>query len=212
MYNDRNYTFSFHANDSDWCQNRYRSIRRPGYGQLFAKDPCADSLHIVADSLRDLATANNIHGADLARFAMNFTKSIPYADTYKTGRYPYETILDGHGNCIDHSVLLSAILRDWGMDVVILHMNVNNPSEGHLAVGLCYSGLYGQAYTVNGRTYFYCEATPCAWGGPCYRDIGTVGFDTYQCDEAYPVDNWYPPTANNGRGNETPEPRPGGDR
>ncbi|MBU2104577.1 MAG: hypothetical protein KKF67_02275, partial [Nanoarchaeota archaeon] len=64
-----------------------------------------------------------------------FTQSIPYGtDESDTNRYPYETIYEEEGNCLDKSIILAEILKNLNYTTYI--MSGNSEGEEHALLGI----------------------------------------------------------------------------
>jgi len=69
--------------------------------------------------------------------------------------YPMETLANERGDCEDSAILLAALLRALGVDVILIH--VREPS--HVAVGIALTiERPGRWVNCNGKQYFYAEA------------------------------------------------------
>lgn len=99
-------------------------------------------------------------------FLATFVQSLPYtSDSVTTGhdeyvRYPLETLIDDGGDCEDTAILLAALLKELGYDVVLLS------PPGHMAVGVAVSAGVVHSYTtieVHGVHYAYVETTGDGW-------------------------------------------------
>lgn len=76
--------------------------------------------------------------------------------------YPLETLDHERGDCEDSAILLAALLRALGIDVILIHIR----QPGHLAVGVALRiDCTGRWIDFNGKRYFYVEATE----GPNWR-------------------------------------------
>ncbi|HII16141.1 MAG TPA: CAP domain-containing protein [Nanoarchaeota archaeon] len=60
---------------------------------------------------RDFLGLENYSNDELVEIASLFVQSIPYWNDEGPNRYPYETIYEGRGNCLDKSVILAGILK-----------------------------------------------------------------------------------------------------
>ena len=99
-------------------------------------------------------------------------RTVPYGtDENTTGqpnypRYPDETLVDGVGDCKDHSTLYASLMAspEINMSVVLLELTPPPPGDvGHMAVGLLGNGYTGTYVEQDGKDYFYCETTSTGW-------------------------------------------------
>ena len=128
----------------------------------FVNDPRSNgSVSVVTNSLANISRQEGFDNYSQAEFAISFVQGLPYTlDNVSTPydeypRFPFETIYADGGDCEDTAILMAAILRKMGYDVVLF-----NP-PGHVAVGVyCtpsdfdYSVTY---YSYNDRDYCYLE-------------------------------------------------------
>lgn len=119
----------------------------------------------IAEQLKRYADANGFNLYQKLMLAATMVQNIPYdSDTGTTGkdeyaRYPVETLVDKTGDCEDTSILLAAILREMGYDVLIMRF------DGHVALGVANHDFKkeGAYIEVNGKDYFYLETTAPGW-------------------------------------------------
>ena len=91
-------------------------------------------------------------------------------------RYPIETIYERQGDCEDTSILMAALLKEWGYEVGFLHL------PGHIAVALRTADNYsnGDYYEINGHRYLYIESTGSGWNiGDIPDDCKGIGAQFY---------------------------------
>ncbi len=89
---------------------------------------------------------------------ISFVQSLDYYNNVEKQRpkYPFETLYDACGDDEDMSILMMALLKLNGCDVVLLEF------EGHTAVGI--AGDYeGVCYEHNGVDYYYLETVAGTW-------------------------------------------------
>ena len=134
----------------------------------------AENLTVFTQGMSDLARAE---------FVLKFVQSIPYVeDKVSKGqrdywKFPVETLWEKNGDCEDHAVLLAALLKALGYDVVLHHVYVYQGSKlvsGHVAVGVVVEGGSGYSTIIDGKEYFYCEGT--AEVGQSWLNQANVGF------------------------------------
>lgn len=120
----------------------------------------------VVNAMRDVAEALSYDDSAVAREMAKFVQDcIVYEyDSDTTGqdefpRYPIETLYERRGDCEDTSILMAALLKEWGYEVGFLHL------PGHVAVALRTSDDYnaGPYYEINGHRYLYIESTGSGW-------------------------------------------------
>lgn len=116
-------------------------------------------LQTLADKMNSTATSLGYSSYDEINFVLAFAQSIPYqTDNVSTGyqsypRFPVETLVDDVGDCKSHSVLFATLTLMLGFGTVYI-----NPPD-HLAVGILGNNLQGASWTIDNRTYYYCETT-----------------------------------------------------
>ncbi len=118
-----------------------------------------------------LKTTSELTPLERAQFALNFvTAAITYtSDEESTGyveyyKYPYETLYSKQGDCEDTAFLFAAIAKAMGYDVIVVQF------PGHELAAINVEGASGYGYTINGKTYYYCETT----GDTGYWGIGEL--------------------------------------
>ncbi len=132
-------------------------------------DPIVERL---AEGLKGEADQN---GYNTAQFILSFVQNIPYGtDENTTGtanypRYPVETLVDGIGDCKDHSTLFVSLMESPAVnaDMVLLWV-IPATGDNHLAAGIA-AGEYGNNYPsltsfqYHWTNYYYCETTSPGW-------------------------------------------------
>ena len=101
----------------------------------------------------------------------SFVQNVPYGtDENTTGqvnfpRYPDETLVDGIGDCKDHSTLYVSLMESPAINVamVLLELTEAGVSVGHMATGILATGYTGTYVPYDGSNYFYCETTSPGW-------------------------------------------------
>lgn len=119
----------------------------------------------IAAKLTQEANARNLDAYDRLMLAATFVQNIPYKTdeeskgTEEYARYPIETLVDGVADCEDSAVLLAAILKEMGYDVVIVKF------EGHVALGVALDGITisGGSLQKDGVKYYYLETVSPGW-------------------------------------------------
>lgn len=130
----------------------------------FVGDPYSNnSVSFVTDLLTNISEREGYGEYGKVEFAIAFVQSLPYTfddvttpfDDYP--RFPSETIYADGGDCEDTSILMAAILKKMGYDVVLLQL------PRHVAVGVyCDPSDFSYqvtSYPSNGRDYCYLETT-----------------------------------------------------
>lgn len=144
--------------------SRYHGVEN--YYKYINEENNAQVVRQVVEALRDVAKALHYDDAAVAREMAKFVQDcITYEyDSDTTGqdefpRYPIETLYERRGDCEDTSILMAALLKEWGYEVGFLHL------PGHVAVGLRTSDDYsnGSYYEINGHRYLYIESTGSGW-------------------------------------------------
>lgn len=118
-----------------------------------------------------LETTSELTALERAQFTLNFvTAAIKYtSDEESTGyveyyKYPYETLYSKQGDCEDTAFLFAAIAKAMGYDVIVVQF------PGHELAAINVEGASGYGFTLNGKTYYYCETT----GDTGYWGIGQL--------------------------------------
>lgn len=148
----------------------YRNLERYYGGenlQLYVNDE--NNQKIIKDivaALREQTQYLNYDDATVAKEIAKFVQdAIEYEyDSVSSGReeyprYPIETLYEGLGDCEDTSILMAALLKEWGYEVGFLHL------PGHIAVAVRASDDYSSTayYEINGHRYLYIESTGSGW-------------------------------------------------
>lgn len=150
--------------------NYYHSLSRyhgvENYHEYINEANNVQVVQQVVEALRDVAQELHYDDAAVAREIAKFVQDcITYEyDSDTTGqdefpRYPIETLYERRGDCEDTSILMAALLKEWGYEVGFLHL------PGHVAVALRTSDDYsdGSYYEINGHRYLYIESTGSGW-------------------------------------------------
>ena len=135
----------------------------------FVGDPYSNgSVSIVTDLLTNISRQEGFSEYERVEFAIAFVQSLPYTydnvttpyDDYP--RFPSETIYADGGDCEDTSILMAAVLKKMGYDVVLLEL------PRHMATGVsCNPSDFDytvSSYPYNGRDYCYLETTGEGFG------------------------------------------------
>lgn len=120
----------------------------------------------IVDEVRDIAEQLHYDAGGVAREIVCFVQQcIEYQlDSDTSGRdeyprYPIETLYERQGDCEDTSILMAALLKEYGFEVGFFDF------PGHAAVALRTSDDYddGDYFIYNGHRYLYIESTATGW-------------------------------------------------
>ena len=165
----------------------YRGLQRY-YGMenlnLYINDPNnRDIICTIVDSMRELASKLSYDDSAVAREIVKFVQdTIEYQyDSDTTGqaeypRYPIETLYEKRGDCEDTSILMAALLKEWGYEVGLLHL------PGHAAVAIRTSDTYNATayYEIDGHRYLFIESTGSGWSiGEIPEEFLEAGVEMY---------------------------------
>lgn len=122
----------------------------------------------IANQLKGMAKNES---CGTAQFVLSFVQNVPYGtDENTTGlvnypRYPVETLVDGVGDCKDHSTLYVSLMESQALNVSMVLLLLTPPTGdvGHMAAGIGMAGYTGTYFQYDGRDYFYCETTSPGW-------------------------------------------------
>ncbi len=113
-------------------------------------DSIANSLMELTSGMSDIGSVNCV---------LKFVQSIEYQyDIDGKGvreyyKYPGETIWEQNGDCEDHSIMFTSLMRAMGYDVVMVNC------VGHMTAAVNVAGGSGNYITYDGENYYYCEST-----------------------------------------------------
>lgn len=125
-------------------------------------DGTAAEVEYIAAQLAKQAQRLELGYLDFVRYVIAFVNGIvrftPNSELYGRSEYwayPLETLAHERGDRENKAILLAALLRAWGFDVILIHVR----EPGALAVGVALriesSGRWVQ---FNGKRYFYINA------------------------------------------------------
>lgn len=156
----------------------YKSLDRfygPENFYMYANDTCNQNLiKDIVSCIRDLASDLSYDDAAAAREIVKFVQDcIEYQYDIDTSgaaeypRYPIETLYERQGDCEDTSILLAALLKEWGYEVGFLYL------PNHLAVAIRAADDYESSayYEIDGHKYLFIETTGSNW------EIGAIPED-----------------------------------
>lgn len=161
------YTFSTELSLS---KEKYAYYQGLGHSNLNLVKYATDSYNRkvaaeIAGGIKQQAESLGFTNYETMMMAASFVQELPYKedDEYlgvpEYARYPIETLVDGAGDCEDKSILLAALLRELGCEVVLLEF------PNHVAVGVEANrdDAYGSYAPYGGKKYFYLESTASGW-------------------------------------------------
>lgn len=138
----------------------------------------------LVDAMQDVAQAYAYDDAAVAREIVKFVQDcIEYQyDDEGTGqeeypKYPIETLYERRGDCEDSSILMAALLREWGYEVGFLQL------PQHVAVAIRTTDTYaeGPYYEIDGHRYLFIESTGSGWQiGAIPEDFSETGAKLYR--------------------------------
>lgn len=148
----------------------YRSLQRyydvANYSKYVNDENNRAVVQQIVDAMRDIANQLYYDDSAVAREMAKFVQDcIEYEyDSDTAGqdeypRYPIETLYERRGDCEDTSILMAALLKEWGYEVGFFLL------PGHVAVALRTSDYYddGPYYEIDGHRYLYIESTGSGW-------------------------------------------------
>lgn len=176
---DRGDTLSIEVSVDRAMYDHYRSLARyynPENYFQYVNDSNNEALAAeFVKQIKQSDTAFSNRSSSLVRELANFVQEvITYQyDSDTTGeeeypRYPIETLYERQGDCEDTSILIAALLKEFGYEVGFIHL------PGHLAVALRTTDDYsdGPYLTKDGHRYLYIESTYAGWNiGEIPRDV-----------------------------------------
>lgn len=123
-----------------------------------------------------IAAENKFSDWQTVECIIAFIQTMRYKNdgTYEYPRYPIETLIDKGGDCEDTAILLEAILRQMGFDVVLV-----SPDK-HMGVGIALKyEIEGAAFEHRNKYYYYIETTSAGWGIGDYPEHLSAGVAIY---------------------------------
>ena len=110
----------------------------------------------IAESLTEKSKTKE----ESAQIILDFVHTIFYDVSIEENRdyvrYPIETIVEKNGDCEDLSILGVALMKSIGIDAGLVQ--IDKKGNGHVAI-VVNGNFQGAYYNVNGKKYFYAEAT-----------------------------------------------------
>ena len=163
--------------------NRLSSIerienRKDPWGELYSMLSSERSgVEALVDSLRIIAADRELEGYELAEMIVSLVQDIPYSfvvtgscDEYDTKRHPcvgdvklgvyspYEFLHTEMGDCDTRSVLIFAVLEEFGFDPAIIVSN--EYAHAMIALNIATAGEY---LFHQGKKYYFWETTAKGW-------------------------------------------------
>ena len=90
---------------------------------------------IVGEIAKELKNDAKNNSFDTAQFVLSFVQNVPYGtDANPTGqvnfpRYPDETLVDGIGDCTDHSTLYVSLMESPAINVAMVLLKLTRPGS-----------------------------------------------------------------------------------
>ena len=171
------------ANMYQYYRNLPRYYQSSEYYNYVNDENNRQVVQSIVNAMREIGTELNYDDGDIAREIANFVQQcVEYQlDSETTGqedypRYPIETIYERQGDCEDSSILLAALLKEYGYEVGFLRYPT------HVAVVIRtlddYSG--GAYFQYEGHRYLYIESTATGWSiGAIPEDYQTSTGELY---------------------------------
>ena len=161
------YTFSTQLSLS---KEKYAYYQGLGHSNLNLVKYATDSYNRkvvkeIAAGIKQQGESLDFTNYEIMMLAASFVQDFPYVtDKESTGeleyvRYPIETLVDNGGDCEDKSILMAAILRELGCEVVIMEF----PDHAAVGVEAEREDAYGSYAKYGGKKYFYLESTKSGW-------------------------------------------------
>ena len=117
-------------------QNCYTGINGTWYKRYFQDGYSNSAIKVISSDLEELKKSGYSED-QLAEIATVFVQSIPYGDnaTNETfNQYPYQTLYEDQGNCLDKSVILAEMLENLGYKTYLITGTLD--SIPHAIVGV----------------------------------------------------------------------------
>lgn len=171
---DRMFSYSAHGLSAEFSvavpkalyQYYKRRPRIPEYGAYSADRFDDSAITNIATTIEDFGDRNNLSARQTVDHAIAWVQSMQYTqDEPTTGyneypKYPFETLVDRGGDCEDTCILLGAVLKAMGYDVVLLLLRDAN----HMALGVAgEDAVQGSYYIHEGTKFYYVDTTGSGW-------------------------------------------------
>jgi len=162
-YGGRTWSFAYDFPTSSYQLQKSltRTLDYTAYG-VYVSDPRDDNvLQAFVAKLEETAIGLTVW--ERLNLVIALVQSIPYTgESCEYPRYPLEMLVDQSGDCEDAAILIAALVKQMGFDVVLLAFL----EEHHMAVGIRVLPPQHEdlrAYESNGHLYFYLEPTTLGW-------------------------------------------------
>ena len=158
-YKDKTFNYKINLYDdlyqfTDKLKTQDCYFRNNEYTAGFFQDPYNNNfLDSLAQDFVDLKNQGYTND-QIVEIATLFVQSIKYGtDQTDSNRYPYETIYEQEGNCLDKSIILTGILKKLGYKTFII---LGQSNQYHALVGIaCTKGNINH----NGQEICFAETT-----------------------------------------------------
>lgn len=167
---DRGDTLSIEVPVDRAMYDHYRSLARYyGPENFFHYVNDSNNEALAAEFVRQIRQSSTIFSNRSGAFVRELANFVQEVITYQydsdtTGeeeypRYPVETLYERRGDCEDSSILIAALLKEFGYEVGFIYL------PGHLAVALRTTDDYndGPYLEKDGHRYLYIESTYAGW-------------------------------------------------
>ncbi len=136
-HNGQNYTMEVWLNNSVNYKNPEYAPEADYYSKFLITEANDNSINDIAQWFRNTARTQRLNDDQVVGLLASFVQSgIPYNSSTTTPKFPYQTLLDGSGDCDDKSLLAYKLLDELGYGVALISM------PNHMAIGIsCAPGL-----------------------------------------------------------------------
>ncbi|MBS1617393.1 MAG: hypothetical protein JST76_02690 [Bacteroidetes bacterium] len=151
---------------SDTIYEAYNSQSKTmPYENYLYEDPRYPVIGYIADEVKKAAAPFKLDSVDMAGFVLASVQAVEYDFDPGLGLHPYNrfpvvTLVDGRADCVDKSLLASAILKHMGYPTALILI----PDSHHLAVGVQIDDDYHMRYITRiGHHFAFGEPTGRGW-------------------------------------------------
>ena len=118
----------------------------------YAHDP------IIRDVANFLWMASRGDEEKFVNYVLQIVHQMPYVETLYA-KSPIETLIEGTGDCDNLAILAAAIIRNRGLDTVLIHGIACDGSRcnPHAMIGVALSGPPSDLFEFGRRSYWYIE-------------------------------------------------------
>lgn len=175
-YNNKLFSFSYSFEQETY--NYYKNQQRvySDFLHYLNESSHYPVIESFAEEFKIIASENKFNDWQTVECIIAFIQTMRYKNdgTYEYPRYPIETLIDKGGDCEDTAILLEAILREMGFDVVLV-----SPDK-HMGVGIALKyEIDGAAFVHRDKYYYYIETTSAGWGIGDYPEHLSAGVAIY---------------------------------